>query len=71
MADEAQPEDLRPTEEMRVFAWRMHQFMELGFTELQAELLADGDADLNVARSLVVEVRERGYPIRVAFDILL
>jgi hypothetical protein len=59
--------DLILTEEELVSLWRFDQFLTLGFGEEEACLLAESDADLNRARSLVA-VR---CPLPVALQILI
>lgn len=54
-------------EEELVSQWRFDQFHQLGFDEEEACLLAESDADLNRARSLVA-VR---CPLSVALQILI
>jgi hypothetical protein len=55
------------TEEELVSQWRFDQFEQLGFNEEDACLLAESDADLNRARSLVAT----GCPLTVALQILI
>jgi hypothetical protein len=59
--------DLAVAEEELVSQWRFDQFHRLGFDEEEACVLAESDADLNRARSLVA-VR---CPLSVAFQILI
>ena len=59
--------DLVVAEEELVSQWRFDQFHQLGFGEEQACVLAESDADLNRARSLVA-VR---CPLPVALQILI
>jgi hypothetical protein len=65
-AQQEQP-DLAVAEEELVSQWRFDQFHQLGFGEEEACLLAESDADLNRARSLVA-VR---CPLSVALQILI
>jgi hypothetical protein len=55
------------SEEELVSQWRFDQLHELGFNEEAACLLAESDADLNRARSLVAT----GCPLTVALQILI
>ncbi len=59
--------DLTVTEEELVSLWRFDQFLTLGFGEEQACALAESDADLNRARSLIAV----GCPLPVALQILI
>jgi hypothetical protein len=59
--------DLAASEEELVSLWRFDQFHQLGFDEEEACLLAESDADLNRARTLVA-VR---CPLSVALQILI
>lgn len=59
--------DLAVTEEELVSLWRFDQFHQLGFNEEEACLLAESDADLNRARTLIA-VR---CPLPVALQILI
>lgn len=54
-------------EEHRIRSWRMQQFGALGFDLVGAALLAESDADLALARRLVV----LGCPTELAAEILL
>jgi hypothetical protein len=69
MATFAEQEQTRlvVAEEELVSQWRFDQFHGLGFGEEEACLLAESDADLNRARSLVA-VR---CPLSVALQILI
>jgi hypothetical protein len=67
MATAEQPTELFVEEEERVWCWRYDQFRHLGFGEEEACLLAESDADLSRARSLVA-VR---CPLSVALQILI
>jgi hypothetical protein len=51
----------------RVWCWRFEQFLAIGFDEQDACLLAESDADLNRARSLVAT----GCPLTLALQILI
>jgi len=64
---EHQPTDLALAEEELVLWWRFDQLHQLGFGEEDACLLAESDADLNRARSLVAA----GCPHTVARQILI
>ena len=59
--------DQAATEEELVSLWRFDQFLTLGFGIEHACLLAESDADLNRARSLVAV----GCPLTVALQILV
>jgi hypothetical protein len=64
---EQEQHDLAVSEEELVSLWRFDQFLTLGFGEEQACMLAESDADLNRARSLIaVEC-----PLTVALQILI
>jgi hypothetical protein len=65
-AEQEQPE-LAVTEEDLVSQWRFDQFLTLGFDIEHACLLAESDADLNRARSLVAV----GCPLAVALQIMI
>ena len=65
-AQHEQP-DLAVAEEELVSQWRFDQFDQLGFDEEEACLLAESDADLNRAHSLVAV----GCPLSVALQILI
>ncbi len=65
-AEQEQP-DLAVAEEELVSQWRFDQFLTLGFSIEHASLLAESDADLNRARSLVAV----GCPLPVALQILI
>ena len=60
-AEQEQP-DLALTEDELVSQWRFDQFLTLGFGVEHASLLAESDADLSRARSLVAV----GCPLPVA-----
>ncbi len=49
-----------------VLLWRREQFGQLGFDQVDSQLLADSSADLGQARRL----RRAGCPIDLAFSIL-
>ncbi len=49
-----------------VLLWRREQFGQLGFDQVDSQLLADSPADLGQARRL----RRAGCPIDLAFRIL-
>ena len=59
--------ELALTEEELVSCWRLEQFLQLGFGEADACLLAASEADLNHARSLV----SAGCPHSLALKIIL
>jgi len=54
-------------EEREILLWRAEQFRRLGFTETDAWLLAESDADLGVARGL----HRGGCGLETALRILL
>jgi len=62
-----QPTELFVEEEERVWQWRFEQFLTLGFNDEHACLLAESDADLNRARSLITS----GCPHSLALKILI
>jgi hypothetical protein len=53
VATAEQPTELFVEEEERVWCWRYEQFLTLGLSIDQASQLAESDADLNRARSLI------------------
>jgi hypothetical protein len=67
MATAEQPTELFVEEEERVWCWRYEQFLTLRFSIDQASQLAESDADLNRARSLIAV----GCPLSVALQILV
>lgn len=56
----------RELEADNVFKNRMTRFLELGFPELEASILADSEADWHEAQSMI----DDGCPVEIAFDIL-
>ncbi len=63
----AEDESVLEVEQGQVRSWRREQFVRLGFSEAQALLLADSDADLGQARYLL----NRGCSSALALQILL
>lgn len=66
MPDDDAPVELS-WEELRVLAWRRREFTRLGFSRLEARVLAYSDADLALARKL----RKAGCRLILARRILL
>lgn len=64
----AQEAPTRETEEERVFKLRMQRFLELGFTQLESELLAEADVDWHDAARRFIE---KGCSTQLAFEILI
>lgn len=62
-----QQADLALTEEELVSQWRFDQFLTLGFDVEYASVLAESDADLSRARSLVAV----GCPLTAVVQILV
>lgn len=56
-----------PTEDTRVRAWRLDQFLALGFGLVDSSCLAASDADVAGARGLIA----RGCPPHLATRILV
>ncbi len=54
-------------EQTGIFCWRYEQFVQLGYSDTAAHVLADSDADLGVARRLC----RRGCAAELALRILL
>jgi hypothetical protein len=63
----AEDEPALAIEDAQVRRWRHEQFVLLGFSDAQALLLADSEADLGQARYLV----DRGCTFTLALQILL
>lgn len=51
----------------KVLAWREEQFLNMQFSPLQAQVLAESHADLHVAADIIKD----GCPHAIAADILL
>jgi hypothetical protein len=60
------PDSALLTAELDIFRWRVEQFRELGFDDLEANDLAISEADLGQARYLLGS----GCPPRLALQIL-
>ena len=54
-------------EELRILSWRHDQLLELGLTEAEAQLLAEGGADLGLLRRLVGTGCTPALAFRIAF----
>ena len=54
-------------EEIRILSWRHDQMLELGLTEAEASLLAEGGADLGLLRGLVGAGCAPSLAFRIAF----
>jgi hypothetical protein len=54
-------------EELRILSWRHDQLLELGLTEAEAQLLAEGGADLGLLRRLVGAGCTPALAFRIAF----
>ncbi len=63
----AEDEPVPEVEHGPVRSWRREQFVRLGFSEAEALLLADSEADLGQARYLL----DRGCSSPLALQILL
>ena len=61
----AETEELESEQDADVARWRREQYEQLGFEGLEAELLADSDADLNQARSLLKAQCSHELAIRI------
>jgi hypothetical protein len=61
------PAESLPGEEGAILLWRAEQFQHLGFSETDAWLLAESEADLGVARRL----HRGGCRLETALRILL
>jgi hypothetical protein len=58
-------EELQDPIEREILEWRFGQIRSLGFEHVEAQLLADGGADLGLLRRLV----GKGCPTHLAFKI--
>jgi hypothetical protein len=64
---DAEETETRSPEERRILTWRHDQLLELGLTEAEAQLLAEGGADLGLLRRLVGSGCTPSLAFRIAF----
>lgn len=64
---ELEEPDTRSDEERRILSWRHDQLVELGLSEPEAQLLAEGNADLGLLRRLVGAGCSPELAFRIAF----
>jgi hypothetical protein len=61
----AETEEREDEQEADVARWRLEQYEQLGFDGLEAQVLADSEADLNQARSLLKASCSHELAIRI------